>query len=173
MLDNKMEFVETMEALFGSDEALGVWFSMDDGSRLTLAEHDALYARLGPAMPGGCSMLANGGSAVCCTDYAAYIYQTLPGRVEMFGFANEDNPTSRVAREEMHPGGHDYAVVDGRYIVDPWPRLVPGEFEQMVFDLQDPAEAALARDIYGPASCWTRMLKAEHYAKRPIPQILG
>ena len=155
-----MSFHDEMERLFGSDEALGVCFENEDtGDKLTPAEVDAMHQQLGDDMPGMISLLPHGGSACCCTDYAIHIFRALPGRVEIFGFANSDNPTSRVAREEMHPGGHDFAVVDDRYIVDPWPRLVQGGFSQMVFDLKG-ADAALALDIYGPAACWRRMHEA-------------
>lgn len=163
-------FVEEMEARFGSDEALGVYFVTDDDVTLTLAEFNALAAQYEDKadMPGTQSYLPNGGSAVCCTDYACHIYTALPGRVEIYGFANEDNPASRCAREEYHPGGHDFAVVDGRYIVDPWPRLVAAVLEQMVFDLEDAEGAALALDVYGPRECWTRMTGAEDYARKAM-----
>jgi hypothetical protein len=162
---DKPAFIADMEQRFGSDRALGVTFRTDKGELLTLDQYDALWEQLGAdAMPGTESLLPDGGSAVCCTDYASYIYKQLPGRVEIYGFANENNPTSRVAREMIHPGGHDFAVVDGRYIVDPWPRLVPAVFTQMVFDLQDAADAATVADIYGPQACWERMHLAEHYA---------
>lgn len=155
-------FQAEMERRFGTEEALGVLLELEDGSRLSLDEYRALEEKLGrDAMPDSVSLLPNGGSAVCCTDYAMLIYTTLPGRVQIFGFANEDNPTSRVARDEIHPGGHDFAVVDDRYIVDPWPRLVPMVLTQMVFDLHDPADAALALDIYGPRTCWRHMHEAE------------
>lgn len=166
---DKLGFVAEMEARFGSDEALGVWFEADDGTKYLPGELDALALQIGKgSVPDTSSFLPGGGSAVCCTEYACHIYRTLPGRVQVFGFANENNPSSRVAREEIHPGGHDFAVVDGRYIVDPWPRLVPAAFEQLVFDMHDPHDAALVADIYGPRDCWTRMTAAEEYAQRDL-----
>ena len=153
-----------MEALFFSVQALGVYFKLEDGRTLSAADYDAL----GNA-PDASSHLPHGGSACCCTDYAAHIFLTLPGRVRIVGFANEDNPSSRVARELIHPGGHDYALVDERFIVDPWPRLVPGVFDQMVFDLANEADAALVLDIYGPQQCWRHMVEAEAAALAPTP----
>lgn len=161
------DFVAEMEVRFGSDEALGVQFRLDSGETLSLAQYDSLTEGMrAEDIPGAESLLPDGGSAVCCTDYASYIFNQLPGRVRIYGFANEDNPTSRVAREEIHPGGHDFAVVDERYIVDPWPRLVPGVLDQMVFDLTDPKDQALALDVYGPRTCWTHMALAEEFAKK-------
>jgi hypothetical protein len=164
------DFTATMERLFGSDEALGVYFELEEGGpRISLAEHAAMYEKLGDDMPGTISYLPNGGSAVCCTDYAAVIFLTLPGRVQIFGFANDENPDSKVARDELHVGGHDFAVVDGRYIVDPWPRLVPCAFDQMVFDMQG-AGAEQTLEYYGPQSCWTRMSLCEAAAaKQALP----
>jgi hypothetical protein len=166
---DKQAFIADMESRFGSDKALGVRFQLESGEILSVDEYDALVKKLGKHdAPCAESLLPDDGSAVCCTDYAAYIFKQLPGRVEIYGFANEDNPTSRVAREEIHLSGHDYAIVDGRYIVDPWPRLVPMAFEQMVFDLEDEADAALVADIYGPRSCWERMSLAEQYAQEQL-----
>jgi hypothetical protein len=162
-MSTEKDFVKTMERMFGSDEALGVYFEVEEGGPpISVAEQALMYEKLGDNMPGLISYLPNGGSAVCCTDYADLIFTKLPGRVRIHGFSVEENPTSRVAREEMHPGGHDFAVVDGRYIVDPWPRLVHGGFEQMVFDME--TEQELVDDIYGPCDCWTLMVGSEEFA---------
>ena len=158
------EFTATMERMFGSDEAMGVYFTLEeDNARISLKEHAAMSEKLGDDMPGTISYLPNGGSAVCCTDYAAEIFTRLPGRVQIFGFANHDNPDCKIARDELHPGGHDFAVVDGRYIVDPWPRLVCSAFDQMVFDLVGEG-AAQALKFYGPKACWQRMALCEKKA---------
>lgn len=159
-MPTRNEVTTQMEALFGSDEALGIWFQLEDGRKMSAAEFDKLASTSEGPLPAS-SYLPHGGSACCCTDYAIHIFRAMPGRVRIVGFANEDNPTSRVARELIHPGGHDFALVDERFIVDPRPRLVPGEFEKMVFDLHDEADAVLALDIYGPSSCWRHMAAAE------------
>lgn len=152
-----MTFTEELEIRFGSDEALGVCFITDDGVELSLDEFNQMYAELGDDMPGCQSFFPDGTSAICCTDYARQISMGLPGRVQIFGFANEDNPTSRVARDKLHPGGHDFAVVDDRYVVDPWIRLVLCEKGPIVFDMQDELEAAQVLDTYGPRTCWKNM----------------
>jgi hypothetical protein len=166
---DKQTFIADMECRFGSDEALQVRFRLDSGEVISLTAYDELCKKFGKKdAPCAESLLPDDGSAVCCTDYAAYIFKQLPGRVEIYGFANEDNPTSRVAREEIHLSGHDFAIVDSRYIVDPWPRLVPMVFEQMVFDLEDAVDAASVADIYGPRACWERMSLAEQYAQEQL-----
>ncbi len=50
-------------------------------------------------------------------------------------------------------GGHDFAVVDDRFIVDPWIRLVEGMAELICFDLHDPGAATTA-DLFGDRSPW-------------------
>lgn len=164
MQTTRDEVIAQMEARFGSDQALGVWFQCEDGRKLSAADYDAL----GDA-PDASSYLPHGGSACCCTDYAVHIFLAMPGRVRIVGFANEDNPSSRVARELIHPGGHDFAILDGRFIVDPWPRLLPAAFDQMVFDLTDEADAALVLDIYGPQRCWSHSAVAETEALKLTP----
>jgi hypothetical protein len=151
------DFKKLMETTFGTDEAMGVFFTFEDSDEhITLQQHQTLWNIMGDSMPGMISRLPLGGSAVCCTDYAIEIFHRLPGRVQIFGFACEDNPTSKFALEDLAQG-HDFAVVDGRYIVDPWPRLVPMCFNQMIFDLQDPQTF----EYYGPKECWRRMTLCE------------
>lgn len=164
-------FCLEMERLFGTEEALGISFVCEDGRKLTIEEHDNMFAALGKDMPSCYSVFANGASAICCTNYAAYIYHTLariyeavPNRVEIFGFTNENNPSSRIAKEKIHPGGHDFAIVDERYIVDPWIRLVAMKSEQMVFNLADPDQNLLITDIYGPHYLWVPNKQGHLYA---------
>lgn len=162
-------FHEEMERRFGTDKALGVVAVLWDGSgkeasiTVPIDDADKLPQHIRDTFD--CqSEFPDGTSAICCTNYAIQIFKAMPGRVRIFGFANEDNPTSRVAREELHPGGHDFAVVDDRYIVDPWLRLVLGEKGPIVFDMHDEVQAAIALDNYGPRSCWRAMVEAETFA---------
>jgi hypothetical protein len=156
-------------ARFSTEEAIGVYFGLEfaEGPErfVTASQLAVMESVLKEAdFPGAHSLLPHGGSGVCCTDYASHIFLELPGRVRIVGFVNEDNPTSRCAREEFHPCGHDFAIVDDRYLVDPWPKLVLNNMEQVVFDMSDPADAALVRDVYGPRDCWGHMTDAENYA---------
>lgn len=154
-------FAQFVEASFGSDAALNIEFELIDGRRISLEEGDAVFAALGNKCPDLVSVFADGTSATVCTNYAAHVFRALPGRVAIFGFANKDNPSSRAAREEFHPEGHDFAVVDERFLVDPWVRLVAGVSQQMCFDFHDRRDAALVLDTYGPRACWERLDEAE------------
>lgn len=135
---------EWLEERFGSDEAFGVWFEpvWVDG-RLT----DETY-----------SVFPDGSSATVCTNYALHIQKSLPGHeVRVVGFSNERNPDCDAVREGWHPGGHDFAMIDGRWLVDPWVRLVAGERAQIVYDLTRDAEARAVAQTYGDPRLWTEL----------------
>lgn len=148
-----------LSEMFGSDDSLGVVFLVDGCEEPVSPKRlDEMFAGLRKdEMPEARSFFRDGLDAICCTNYAIQVAKALPERTRIFGFANEDNPTSRIAREEIHPGGHDFAIVDDRYIVDPWIKLVAAVSEQVVFDLMDPHDAAVALDIYGLRACWRVM----------------
>jgi len=160
------EFAKEMEELFGTEEAFGIYFEAELAhpevlsGRISIKDYEALCIRLGKDMPSCSSHLGNGGSAVCCTHYAKFIYDKLPGRVKIYGFHNEDNPDCEIVKRNLHPGGHDFAIVDDMYIVDPWPRFVRGDpFKKMVFPVND--LSGLTRRIYGLKKNWKRMEIAE------------
>lgn len=162
---------EELTARFGSDEALGVTFATDDGETLTVAEYEAMFAKLGrDNMPDTESLLPHGGSAVCCTEYAAHIMRALFGRVRIVGFANEDNPDCQVVKDELHPGGHDFAIVDDRFLVDPWCKLVVANDWQVTYDLDDPEDKALALHRYGPRVNWAPLTGMENHVREELKQ---
>lgn len=174
-------FHAEMEARFGNETALGivlVCYKSHGDTQFEVypaAAYDALPAETRDSFMAVASQFPNGLSATCCTNYAMHIFTALPGRVQIYGFSNDRNPMSRVARDGLHPGGHDFAVVDGRYIVDPWIRLVAGEDGPIVLDRRQPADAVAVIDTYGPQDCWGRMLKAEQFAQAsmlpaPVPR---
>lgn len=61
-------------------------------------------------------------------------------------------------------GGHDFAVVDGRFIVDHWLKHVVGS-QRGVFDMQDPRDAQLIKHYYGDPSQWEKDDSAERAAE--------
>ncbi len=168
-LSSRKEWLDYVDRNFGSDDALGILTHVvnNDGSEgpgLTLDELNAQYPDNQRTTPGGITVetrFADGSSGTECTAYARHIAAKLPGRVVVMGFANEDNPTARAAREQFHPGGHDFAVVDGRWLIDPWVRLVASESNQIAYDLTDPTDAATVLDTYGPVGCWSVIQDAE------------
>jgi hypothetical protein len=117
--------------------------------------------------PEGESTFSNGGySGTQCTGFACVVSKTMPRRTKIYGFTEEDNPLSEIGRIA---GGHDFAVIDDRYIVDPW--LIEVESGRIttksgtiiklkgqgVFDLQDVADKHLIEMLYGSQENWKRM----------------
>lgn len=101
----------------------------------------------------------SGISAVVCTGYAAELFCIFgPKRTMLFGFHGDDNPTSRIGREY---GGHDFAVIDDRYVVDPWLDDTANESKQVVFDLEAPDDQPIIQELYGDRRCWKRNFDLE------------
>jgi hypothetical protein len=143
-------FITDMENLFGTEELCGVLLQLDEDpySIITLAE----YYRIPADKPATITRLANGGDGCCCTHYAYLVYQRLPGRVQIYGFKNEENPDCAVVKDGWHPGGHDFAVVDDLWIVDPWARHVHYQADMpFVHEIGTPNTVR----IYGDQSFWT------------------
>lgn len=139
------------EASFGTDDAFGLLFEDGQGNRYTLDEGRAML-RDGSAPDDLQMVFPDGGSSTICTNYARAIAATLPGRAVVVGFFEQDNPGSRLAQIA---GGHDFCVVDDRWIVDPWVRLVEGESNRICFDLTSEDDRAVILDLYGDRSRWT------------------
>jgi len=98
-------------------------------------------------------------SGTQCTGYACEIQEQLgEDRVKVVGFSDSDNPGTIFDGSDatLRPAadGHDFAVVDDRYIVDPWLTEFT-ESPRGVFDLQDPADAEMIARVYGDPEVWT------------------
>lgn len=148
-----------LEQLFGSDEAIGMRVSIEGSpDSLSLAEFRE-YTKQHPDFEENGDyrvLLPDGSSSVICTSYAQHIKTTLTSRnVEIVGFFCSENPDCAFSRMDLAEG-HDFALVDGRYLVDPWLRLVCGyDNLPMVYDLLDPKEANDAAGMYGARARWT------------------
>ncbi|MGK9450273.1 hypothetical protein ACSSZE_03270 [Acidithiobacillus caldus] len=125
---------------FGSDEKFGI-HSIDD------------YGNADPN--GNRQVLFNGGSAVQGHSYAEAVRDMLPDHnVQIVGFYSKDNPESTYAKQ-WHEDGADFAIVDNRYLVDPWPKLVLGDKSYpVVYDLHDPADQDKVIETYGDPKKW-------------------
>lgn len=118
--------VDELERRYGSDQALGV--TQDEE---------------------GIARLPDGGEAVSCYDCASYI-RSRERDTAIFGFFTEDNPAWAGA---LHASGHDFAVVAGRYIVDPW--MVEERLSRRaVFDLLNQHDTDEIRRLYGRRDRW-------------------
>ena len=102
-------------------------------------------------------------SGIQCTGFAYRIRQYLGAPARIYRVAAE--PPALIAEIA---DGHDFAVVHGRYVVDPWigevelGRIeIPAAgvhfpFGKIVFDLEQPDDAVAIRALYG-SLCWAHM----------------
>lgn len=88
---------------------------------------------------------------VICTEYAMWARDVL-GCGQVFGFFDCDNPGTELGQ---YAGGHDFLVIDDRYIVDLWIREVVGLSEQVVFDLQDERDSESVARFFGDRQRWS------------------
>lgn len=96
-----------------------------------------------------CSLPGNAGEAVVCSNSARFLQKIVGGKV--LGFWAKDNPGTSM--EEL-ADGHDFLLVNGRYIVDYWVKKIEGVSDRAVLDLQRHADRKIARKMYGLKSKW-------------------
>lgn len=152
-----------VQDLFGTESALGIVYVHKDGRRLTPDQVTEYYTQRGRPMDDLESEFPDGTDAVRCTHYAMRIYRSFPRNTQIFGFTNAANPHCEFARQELHPGGHDFAVVDDRWLIDPWVRHVACAYDEIVYDMDDLADKALVIQRYGNKENWRHMTGAEEH----------
>lgn len=82
----------------------------------------------------------------CCGD-AAYESREALGRGVIFGYSPQENPTAILGHDE---GGHDFLLVNGRFILDFWAATYYDYKPQ--YDLETDAKEIL--QLYGPRENW-------------------
>jgi hypothetical protein len=138
-----------LEQKYGSDEALGVTYDEEQGM----------------------SVLPSGEGATTCTNCAWEIVKR-EGRGRIVGYADGSNPAAK-ATGDFPGSGHDFAILDDRYIVDPWVVETSGMSKRAVFDLTDPGDQAEIARLYGDPKTWTQVQGPVPPPKKPIPKPLG
>ncbi len=127
-----------LEAYWGreSDEDWGITYPDAD-------EGDDPDRDMGP------SYLPNGGYAVECTNWALMVKEKYGDRAQLKYVLSRMSPAYHADGHD----GHDFAILDGRYIIDGWAKNLMGR-PQSVLDLQDPADQDEIRKYYGDPSVW-------------------
>lgn len=125
-----------LEAFYGTESNFAVEETEDDGARLP-----------------------DGGRWAICTTWAGYVRRLEGDRAQLFGYSCDENPSAEISRLA---DGHDFAIVDFRWLVDPWSLLVEGLTSKAVLDLEDPDDLALAEKLNGPRRFWGRNLVLEN-----------
>jgi hypothetical protein len=85
-----------------------------------------------------------------CTDTSVWLAERLGAQVH--GYHHEDNPTAVVGEVE---GGHDFVVVDDRWLVDWWAK----DTYQMrdLYDMKSQVDMEEVLKLYGDPGKWIRM----------------
>lgn len=120
----------TLEAIFGDQEAYCIRHGEEDEE----------------------SVFPDGTAAFVCTNWATYVRRVAGERAKLYGFFEHDNPGSSIARDF---GGHDFAVVDDRFIIDCWATDL-GAGTRSVLDMNDHEHAADIASLYGDRLLWKR-----------------
>jgi GNAT superfamily N-acetyltransferase len=135
------------------DELLAEKQSARQAQLERLATDDAM----GVEFPEGqASHFPNGEDAVVCTNCARRIIELNGGHGEIYGWHEGDNPTAVVANTSHENAGHDFAVIDGRYLVDAWAKNVEESSPRAVFDLENPDDVREVRHLFGDPTTWVR-----------------
>jgi hypothetical protein len=100
----------------------------------------------------GACFLPDGEIAFICTNSANYVVSQL-GEGIVCGFYVEDNPVEDI--EISSVGGHDFAVIRGRYIVDLWIMHYAGTRDKCVFDMNDKNDKSIIKELYGDPDKWS------------------
>ena len=94
-------------------------------------------------------IISNFGPFCVCTNCARYVVQKVGGIV--VGFGEGTNPTSH----KEFVDGHDFALVEGRYLVDIWGKFFAGTSNNAVIDLENKIELKNKLTLYGEIKTWT------------------
>lgn len=95
----------------------------------------------------------DGSSWFSCSNWARYTRRLEGKAAKLYGFDVEHNAGSLIAAD---CGGHDFAVVHGRFIVDGWIVGVAGYDRRAVFDLFAAVNEAIVCELYGNPRYWLR-----------------
>lgn len=95
-----------------------------------------------------------------CETVAEVVRRLEPGTV-IWGFSDDNNPGT-AHFDGDGDDGHVFAVVDGRYIVDPWMFESEG---RSVWDLRNPSDKSEIERLYGDRSTWGRHDNVNRYTR--------
>lgn len=143
-----LKMKQKLEAKFADEATIGI-YQRDYTSGLSEAEFNVEYP--------GCEMegvtcLPDGHEMFICTNSADYVVRTL-GEGGRYGFMVDNNP-SVTDHEILGAGGHDFAVIGNRYIVDLWISLYTGSETQVVYDMWDKKDHPKITSLYGDPTTW-------------------
>lgn len=93
----------------------------------------------------------DGTAAALCTSSAIQVVRHFAGRV--VGYFSTDNPIAEIGLPDHD--GHDFALIDDRWLVDYWAWHVEGLVATPIFDLSNIADRTEVARLYGSPEQWT------------------
>jgi hypothetical protein len=99
----------------------------------------------------GPALFPDGHEWAFCTNWARYARRFHGRSVKLYGFLEEENEASHIAAMAF---GHDFAVLNNRYLIDGWARQVSGYASRSVFDLENDRHLAEVIHLYGEPAHW-------------------
>ncbi|TLX15909.1 hypothetical protein [Rhizobium sp. MHM7A] len=103
-----------------------------------------------------CHVFPTGKAFYICTNWANLTRRYFgEDRAVVMGYLHDNNETSAISEKYE---GHDFTLLDGRYIVDGWVTGVglekPGRATPGLYDLQNEDDAAEIARLYGNQAAW-------------------
>ena len=150
-------------------------FGNEDNFNIRKGDHDEPLDPNDADLDGPASF-PSGGQWFICTDWSCYVRRELGDRAKLYGFDVETKRYEGGAEEGDYEvlargfDGHDFAVVDDRYIVDGWLTNIEGLHDKPVIDMQDPANAKVIKSIYGNPKLWDRNEHLEKIIDAETPE---
>jgi hypothetical protein len=96
----------------------------------------------------------DGSACGICTHSAILVAKAFSGVV--FGYISENNPTAELG--EAYAQGHDFAIIDERWLVDYWAWRTTDLLEHPVLDLETDSDLTIASRLYGKRTQWDLVL---------------
>ena len=109
-------------------------------------------------------------SSFICTFVASAIKMLEGDKIKIYGFSTSENPDAEYFVEENGEDsdeGHHFAVMNNRYIIDPW---IFDNFNRSVFDLQNKNDKEIIRYLYGDRKNWTDITDAVEPFEQMFPK---
>lgn len=110
----------------------------------------------------GVWLFENGSQCGVCTSAAILVAETYFGSV--WGYSARDNPTALIGGSRFPCEGHDFALIQERWVVDYWANRVAQVSPKPVLDLNQLRDRRLASSLYGASQYWKRVASFETQA---------
>lgn len=154
-MERPEEFKNRINSIFETEEKIGVFYGGEEME--SRAEFKGPSDWWYPV-----AWLPNKTQMGNCTNCAHFVVETL-GKGDVYGFACSDNPVKSIEIESC--GGHDFAVIDKRFIIDIWLSLYSNHDIQIVFDLRDKKDFAKITEYYGDPQKWSKCDNTKNFVK--------